>query len=395
MLEQADWRALGTGVRLVVRDGDLAAARLAVEAILDEVDRAYSRFRPDSELMALHASRGRTTTVSALLARAVGGALEAARRSGGAVDPTVGRAIRVIGYDADFDCHPRPTRALELVAAPVPGWSTVTLDAAARTVRIPRDVELDLGSTGKGLAADLGATAALAAAGPSAGVLVSLGGDIALAGVAPNGGWRILVAEDSATPTEAPGEVIAIERGAVATSTTTVRRWHAIDGASVHHIVDPRTGLPASSRWRTATVVAATCEVANGASTAAIVLGDAAPAWLAAAGLPRASWTSTAASSAWAAGQSRRPAGPSRRPPPVRRLPRPRPRPPRRPTPRACRGTHRVTGPTGTGGDTHPMNAPRRRDRSLGGPVAAQHRGAPCSTRSCGSPPEAPARCQR
>lgn len=286
MIRQADWRAIGTGVRLIVLDGDLDAARDAVERVLDEVDLAYSRFRPDSELMRLYASRGRTVTVSALLARAVDGALTAARRSGGAVDPTVGRALRVIGYDADFDTLAGTTRALELRVAPVPGWSTVSLDVAAGTLRIPRDVELDLGSTGKGLAADLAATAALAASGTGSGVLVSLGGDIAMAGRTPEGGWRVLLAEDSNAPSEGEGEVVAIQGGAVATSSTTVRRWQTTGGTTIHHIVDPRTGLAAVTPWRTATVAAATCEQANGASTAAIVLGDAAPAWLEAGGLP-------------------------------------------------------------------------------------------------------------
>ena len=185
-------------MRLVVHDGDLAAARAAVEALLDLVDRTYSRFRDDSELMRLHGRRGREARVSPLLARAMDGALRAARDSGGAVDPTVGRALRVIGYDSDFDADLLGSRTLRLRVAPVPGWSTVAFDAASRTVRVPADVELDLGSTGKGLAADLAADAALEAAGPGAGVLVSLGGDIATAGRAPDGGWRITVAEDSA-----------------------------------------------------------------------------------------------------------------------------------------------------------------------------------------------------
>jgi thiamine biosynthesis lipoprotein len=291
VIEQADWRALGTGVRLVVLDGDLAAARAAVVATLDGVDRSYSRFRRDSELSAVNASAGRTTRVSPLLARAVDGAVRAARRTRGAVDPTVGRALRVIGYDIDFDRLAGAARPLELRVAPVPGWSAISLDVRARTLRVPRGVELDLGSTGKGLAADLAAAAALratghAAAGRGAGVLVGLGGDIATAGRAPEGGWRILAAEDSAAPADAPGEVVAIERGAVATSSTTVRRWRSTEGVTVHHIVDPRTGLPAATPWRTATVVAGTCEDANAASTAAIVLGEAAPAWLAAARLP-------------------------------------------------------------------------------------------------------------
>ncbi len=58
MLEQAHWRALGTNVHLLVLDGDLAAARARVERVLADVDAAYSRFRPDSELMRLQAAPG-------------------------------------------------------------------------------------------------------------------------------------------------------------------------------------------------------------------------------------------------------------------------------------------------------------------------------------------------
>jgi thiamine biosynthesis lipoprotein len=286
VIAQADWRALGTGVRLLVLDGELAAARSAVERMLDEVDLAYSRFRPDSELMAVNAAAGRTVRLGPLLARALEGAMVAARTTGGAVDPTIGRALRVIGYDADFDLVAGTARTLELRVAPVPGWSAMAFDPNARTLRVPPGVELDLGSTGKGLAADLAAAAALEAVGPDAGVLVSLGGDIATAGRTPEGGWRILLAEDSNAPSEGEGEVVAIERGAVATSSTTVRRWRTAEGATVHHIVDPRTGLAAVTPWRTATVVAATCEQANAASTAAVVMGDAAPAWLEANALP-------------------------------------------------------------------------------------------------------------
>jgi thiamine biosynthesis lipoprotein len=286
VIEQADWRALGTGVRLMVLDGGLSAARAAVERVLDDVDRTYSRFRSDSELMSIRASAGRAVRVSPLLARAIAGAMDAARRSNGAVDPTVGRAMRVIGYDLDFDLIAGSARPLELRIAPVPGWSAISFDSQSRELRVPRGVELDLGSTGKGLAADMAAAAALSAAGTHAGVLVSLGGDMAVAGTAPDGGWRILVTEDSRTPSDGDGELIAIHGGAIATSSTTVRRWRSSEGISVHHIVDPRTGLAADTPWRTATVVAATCELANGASTAAIVMGEDAPAWLEASGLP-------------------------------------------------------------------------------------------------------------
>ena len=75
-----------------------------------------------------------------------------------------------------------------------------------------------------------------------------------------------------------------VSGGGIATSGTTVRRWLAGD-VELHHIVDPRTGRPADTPWRTVTVAAGSCVDANVASTAAVVLGEEAPAWLAARGL--------------------------------------------------------------------------------------------------------------
>jgi thiamine biosynthesis lipoprotein len=288
----ATWRALGTGVRLVVLDADIEIARNAVEIVLDEVDRTYSRFRDDSELVRLNARAGETVRVSPLLADAIAAGLGAAQQTGGAVDPTVGRAMRAIGYDVDFArIHDATGSPLVLRMEAIPGWQAVELSMTRREVRIRRGVELDLGSTGKGLAADLAARAAHEAVGSGgseasrSGVLVSLGGDIATAGAAPVGDWRILVAEDSETPTDTDGEVVAIASGAIATSSTTVRRWRRAE-RTLHHLVDPATGGPVQSPWRTASVVAATCLEANMAATASIVMGDAAPAWLTSRNLP-------------------------------------------------------------------------------------------------------------
>jgi FAD:protein FMN transferase len=284
------WRALGTTVHLLVTDPTrLEVARRAVVAVLLDVDATYSRFRADSELQVLVTDAGREHLVSPLLARALGTALRAARATDGAVDPTIGRALRLLGYDDDFARLPRDAAASGGAASPVtfasvPGWRAIRFDPATRHVRIPAGVELDLGATGKGLAADLAAEAALDAM-DGAGVLVSLGGDIATDGRPPAGGWRVLLADDHAHAPEGPGEVIRITDGAVATSSTTVRRWSR-GGITRHHLLDPATGLPTAGPWRTATVVAATCADANAAATAAIVLGDRAPGWLARHGLP-------------------------------------------------------------------------------------------------------------
>ena len=275
----ADGRALGTSYRLVVTRPDrLGAAQAALEAHLRDIDLAASRFRDDSELSRLNANAGREVRVGRLLGRAIGEALRGARLTDGAVDPTIGHAIRVAGYDTDFASVAPTGGRLRIAVERVAGWRAVQFDPSSRTVLAPRGVELDLGATAKALASDLGAAAAFEAAG-GGGVLVSLGGDIATAGMSPNGGWPVQVSEDSAAPLDDGEEAVAISSGGLATSSTTVRRWIR-GGVELHHIIDPETGLPASGPWRTATVVAATCVDANIASTAAIVKGVKAPAWL-------------------------------------------------------------------------------------------------------------------
>jgi thiamine biosynthesis lipoprotein len=281
----ADGRALGGSLRVVVtRPGSLRTAKAAVDEIVAAMDQAASRFREDSELSLLNASPDREVTISPLLAQAIAAALRGAELSGGAVDPTIGSAIRLAGYDTDFAQVPVDGDQIRLYSERVPGWRAVHLNPRSRTVRVPSGVELDLGATAKALTSDLAAAAASKAI-DGAGVLVSLGGDIAVAGQAPDDGWSIQASEDSADPIDDKEESIRITSGGVATSSTTVRRWTR-GGVMLHHIIDPATGLPADSCWRTASVVAATCVDANIASTAAIVMGRNAISWLEASRLP-------------------------------------------------------------------------------------------------------------
>jgi thiamine biosynthesis lipoprotein len=275
----ADGRALGGSMRIVVtRPARLGVAKAAANQVVAEIDAAASRFRDDSELSRLNNATGREVAVGPLLAKAIAAALRGASLTGGAVDPTVGSAVRMAGYEGDFAGIPADGPSMRLVAHRVPGWQAIRFSAALRTVFIPEGVEIDLGATAKALASDLAAEAASQAMG-GAGALVSLGGDIAVAGEPPAGGWSVQVSEDSAAPIREGEETVSISSGGLATSSTTVRRWTR-GGVILHHIIDPATGLPAESRWRTATVAAATCVDANIASTAAIVKSVGAVAWL-------------------------------------------------------------------------------------------------------------------
>jgi len=165
------WRALGMLIQLVVTDPSrLAAARELLADDLAALDLACSRFRADSELVAVgNAARGApgpvTVTVSPLLAEAVAVSLRAAQLTDGDVDPTLGGVLAALGYDRDFgelakagswaatapkaDAHTRGVGVLV-----IPGWRSVAVDLAARRLTVPADVQLDLGATVKGWAAD-------------------------------------------------------------------------------------------------------------------------------------------------------------------------------------------------------------------------------------------------
>lgn len=281
----ASFPALGTTATLVLSDdGDSSLALQALRDEIDAMDLAASRFREDSELVALNlAAGGGAVVVSELLFEAIEVALRAAALTGGRVDPTVGRALELVGYDRDFAAIDSDGPPLRLAARPVPGWTAVKTDAVTRSVALPAGVVLDLGATAKALCADRAARR-LASLVPG-GVLVGLGGDLAVAGDAPAGGWPVRVSDNHADPLDGPGPVVALASGGLATSSTTVRRWNR-GGDTVHHLLDPATGLPAQEYWRTVSVAAGSCVDANIASCASILLGADAPSWLKERGLP-------------------------------------------------------------------------------------------------------------
>jgi thiamine biosynthesis lipoprotein len=285
-LQASAWNAIGTTIRVVVTDATkLGAARAMLADDLADLDAACSRFRDDSELIRLEASAGRPTPVSPLLAGAVSAALRGARLTDGDVDPTLGHAMETIGYDRDFSSVPAQGGALRVTVRHTPKWRQVKLDEAAGLLTVPAGVRLDLGATAKAWAADLSAQRIAGELG--CGVLVSLGGDIAVAGQAPEGGWSIRVQDvtgDPFTPAGGPACVIAIHEGGLATSSTRARRWQR-GGDMLHHILDPRTGWPADTDWRTVSVAAGSALDANIASTAAIIRGERATGWLAKLGL--------------------------------------------------------------------------------------------------------------
>jgi thiamine biosynthesis lipoprotein len=278
MVAAREWELWSTRARLVVTDpAALDPALVLVDALLADVEAAASRFRPDSEVSVLRPGPDGTVLVSPMLADLLEEALEAARRTDGAVDPTIGATLSALGYDRDIRLVESGPGLVALVR-PVPGWRTLRL--AGRRLGLPARVQLDLGATAKAVAADR--AAALVAERLGTGVLVSLGGDIATAGPAPAGDWQVRVQD---TDTDPVCQVALPAGSALATSSTVRRTWHRA-GERLHHIVDPATGRPADPVWRSVSVAATSCSIANAAATATVVKGAAGLAWLSATRLP-------------------------------------------------------------------------------------------------------------
>jgi thiamine biosynthesis lipoprotein len=274
----ARWNVWGTYAFLAVADAEqLPRARRITDQLLAAVDGACSRFRWDSTLSEVNRRPGSWVAADPLLVAALEVALDAAAVTDGLVDPCLGRTMVSLGYDRDLaELTLLPTeRVTARVDPPPPGaWREVRV--AEDAVRIPEGVALDLGATAKAWAADLVAETLVDALGCP--VVVSLGGDLRVLGPDPDeaAAWPVQVAE---RPDEVSSGATVSVSGGLATSSTLVRRWSTAAGDR-HHLLDPRTGLPASGVFRTVTAAGSTCVAANTASTAALVLGAEAPAWL-------------------------------------------------------------------------------------------------------------------
>jgi thiamine biosynthesis lipoprotein ApbE len=283
----ASWPAIGTTVRLVVTDpARLMPGRELLASYLGALDLACSRFRADSELARAERRAGTPVPVSEVLADAVAVALAAAAATDGDLDPTVATRLAALGYDRDFELVARDGPPVRLTVRIRPSWQDIRLDRGSRRLTVPPGVRLDLGATAKARAADRAAGRLAEHLG--CGVLVGLGGDIAVGGAPPEGGWQVRVQDITGNPDDppaGPSQLIAITSGGVSSSGIAARCWRRGD-VMLHHILDPRTGLPAPPVWRTVSAVADTAVAANIASTAAIIRGVGAPGWLESRGIP-------------------------------------------------------------------------------------------------------------
>ncbi|MHB8614386.1 MAG: FAD:protein FMN transferase [Candidatus Dormibacteraceae bacterium] len=249
-VEAHHFEALGTNCSLFavglsrgrLLEGEFWVRRLGVR---------LTRFSPESELSRLNRSPGRWIDVSPELEALLRESLAAFETSAGLVNVAVLPAMEAVGYTRPLseaapiatEPQPCPLRALPDVLAVRPGAARLEPGAA-----------IDLGGIAKGWMADR----LVETLGPRA--LANIGGDLSAGGEGPAGdGW----------PVGLGGVSVLLRDQGAATSSVRRRRW----GGQHHHLIDPRTGLPASTGLEEVSVVAPTGVEAEVVAKAALLAG--------------------------------------------------------------------------------------------------------------------------
>ena len=252
------FRAMASEVTVRVIDPvrDPSDAVMAVEANFRDIEGSCSRFDDSSDLMRANARPGQWTQVAPSCFAAIELAYAAYERTYGAFDPRVLRTLTAMGYDRslNFSAGGVTTAAGDLPESwAIEHWRP-EFDQAGSRVRLG-GTPIDLGGIGKGYAVRLGIEA-LTGLGRAA--LVEAGGDLATYGDGPardageTRAWRAAV--ENPSDSDQPIAVLDVSDAAVATSSISLRNWRA-GGRDVHHLIDPRTGQPATSGLRSVTVV--------------------------------------------------------------------------------------------------------------------------------------------
>jgi len=243
MLHTGSFRALGAVNTVAVdQSGVLRAATEIVEALFRDVEESCSRLSESSELSELNRRAGAGAfRMSPLMEGAIVAALQTAEMSGGLVDPTM-------AWRRESEL-PAGGPAVAVRVKKVEGWWSLVYDPVEHTLTMPEGASIDLAASTKAWAADLAAR--MVEESLDVGVLVDCGGHVAVCGLAPDGGWPVQIGGRG-------GEEVCLYSGGLATSTF----------------------ADAESPWSMVTVAAATCVASNAASTAALLIGEHATAWL-------------------------------------------------------------------------------------------------------------------
>ena len=272
----AEDKAMGTHVALAAyttEKVDEAGVKKTFEAAVAEIRRIealMTTWRPDSELSKVNAAAGKKpVVVGQETFDVVNEAVHASEISEGTFDITFESLHGLWKFDQDLDPHP-PTDAQIKAKLPFVGYHHIHLDAAARSIFLDTEgTKISLGGIAKGYAVDK-ATQVLRDAGLTS-FYVQAGGDLFAAGLKPDGKpWSAGIRD----PRGAEGSyfaLIPLTEHAFSTAGD-YERSYMVNGKRYHHIIDPRTGKPATAS-RSVTIYAPTALLADEVDDAVFILG--------------------------------------------------------------------------------------------------------------------------
>lgn len=251
-------------------DGGTADTLEAAFARLREIEGRMSANREGTEVFEVNAAAGTAAVrVSPDTLFVVGKALEYARLSNGAFDPTIGVVVKLWNIGMEGERIPEDAEiesALGLV-----DWTSVVVDQKASTVYLPkRGMRLDLGAIAKGYAAD--EVERILSEHRVRAAVVDLGGNILVFGKKADGSpWRVGIQN----PFSERGKYLGIAsmgQGTVVTSGV-YERYFERDGKRYHHILDTKTGRPVETDLVSISVISSSSIDADGLSTTLFALG--------------------------------------------------------------------------------------------------------------------------
>ena len=257
---------MGTTISMLLPENQAERGAQIVRTLFSEWEQTLSRFLPESELSQLNQRAGTPVAVSDLLYTVLATALMAAQATEGIYDPALLDQLVQLGYDRTFDGLPAVRLDPIIPGEPGGRWRGMKVDPIRRLVTLPAGIKLDFGGIAKGMAVDA-ALEKLHESGIDA-AMVNAGGDLAVLRFPPaSEQWLIAV------PGREQFWTIPLHHGAIATSGIAHRHWW--QGNTLrHHLLDPRTGLPAESDLWSVTVVADRCEQAEVVAKVAFILGS-------------------------------------------------------------------------------------------------------------------------
>ena len=255
-METDTFRAMNSNIVLAA-EGELSQVKsglVAVQNFIEASEKRFTRFSEQSELSALNRAAGSWFQASPDLFEVVKEALFYFHRTNGLFDPSILPSLKNAGYIHSMDeirrtgSAPQPARHLQVS---ISTFASIELNETNSSIRLPADLQIDLGGIAKGWIAE---RAARLLSQYTTSCAVNAGGDMFLIGY-PHGqdSWEVGL-EDPRDP-QVDITLLLLQEGAVATSSVVKRAWKQ-GNISRHHLINPRTGEPAITSWLSVTVLA-------------------------------------------------------------------------------------------------------------------------------------------